>query len=126
MSFTIATTQIMVLTQDLTGGYPPMMLPWEKRISDAGTTARIGGGVVPAHADELVIELPGITTVSTLWFCPDAAMDVFIGAGNTVATPVLAGGCVGFTAGALSATGILRVTYDGDDDTTYAIVWGGA
>ena len=127
MSFLIKTTQIMVLEEVTTPGYPPMLLPWEKRLEDAGPTARMGGGVIPAHSTELPVALPGIVTVSTLWFYPAAALTVFLGVGTTVGLPMLAGGCLGFTVGAAEyGDDFLRVTYTGDEDMAYTIVWGGS
>lgn len=127
MSFTIRTTQIIVLEETQAPGYPPMLLPWEKHLEDIGTTARIGGGVIPAHSTNLEILLSGADTVTTLWFYPEATMDVSLGAGNADKITVNAGGCIGFSRGGGPGSGeLLRVTYDGDEDSSYTVVWGGS
>ena len=125
MSYTIKTTQILVLEEAAPPGYPPMLLPWEKRLEDTGTTARIGGGVIPAGATDAEISLPGVTNVTTLWFYPEADVEVSLGAENVGSIAVQAGGCIGFTHGSSPAMGALRVTYAGLEDSAYSVVWGG-
>jgi hypothetical protein len=125
MSFTITTTQILVLEETQAPGYPPMLLPWEKRLLDAGTTARIGGGVIPAGANNLEVVFPGVEMITTLWFYPEADVEISLGNGNNTKVTVHAGGCIGFTHGIGLASGSLRVTYGGAEDSSYAVVWGG-
>ena len=125
MSYTIKTTQIVVLEEAAPPGLPPMLLPWEKRLVDAGTTARMGGGVIPVGATNLEVVFSGVATITTLWFYPDADVEVSLGNGNSTTVAVQAGGCIGFTHGGGLASGALRVTYAGAEDSTFSVVWGG-
>jgi hypothetical protein len=124
MSYTIKTTMNVVI-EEAPGETYPMLLPWNKGLTAEGTTAHIGGGMIPAHANNVKVDLPTITTASTIWFYPDADMDVSLGSTNTGVIHVLAGGCIGFSHAAGPADGALRVTYTGDDPAAYCLVWGG-
>lgn len=125
MSFTLKTTMTIVLQESPTEGYPPMVLPFEKRLEDAHPHARMGGGVIPPGAQNAKVDFPGLTTLRTLWFYPEAAMSVLIGAANGEAVVVEAGGCVGFTHGSLPAANALRITYTGTAPGGYCVVYGG-
>jgi hypothetical protein len=125
MPFTIKTTMNVVLEEYAAAGYPPMLLPWEKRMTADHTTARMGGGVIPPGSNNVTVDFPGITTLTTLWFYPEVAMSVIFGAANAEPIDVQAGGCVGFTQSSLDAASALRVTYTGTDPGGYSVVWAG-
>ena len=126
MAFNVKTTMQLVLEENGTGTIPPMLLPFEKRLTDPAPHAHTGGGVVPPHTENFVVQLPGITTLTTFWFYPDADMDVLLGEGTTTPVRVLAGGCLGFAHGSAPAEGVLRLSYDGDEPASFTFIWGGA
>ena len=125
MPYTIHATLSLVV-QETPGVPSPMLLPWQKALTDAGTTARIGGGLIPAATADVPITFPNLTTLSTLWFFPEADMEITLGDGTHVtAVPVQAGGCFGFIHGSLPATDALLVTNVGAEPAGYSVVWGG-
>jgi hypothetical protein len=125
MSFTVQAKMIIVV-QESPGGLSPMLLPWERLVTDEGKShARMGGGSVPPNTTDLHVDFPGITTLTTLWFFPEADMDVTLGSTLNQATPVKAGGCIGFMRGVVSASDALRLRYTGAEAANFAVVWAG-
>jgi hypothetical protein len=124
MSFSVQ-TKINMVVQESAGETYPMLLPWERHLTDQGSTARIGGGVIPPGSQNLLIAFPNITTLTTLWFYPEVAMQVTLGNGQNQALSVGPGGCVGFMGAAVAASNALHVTYTGTDPGGYCVVWCG-
>ena len=125
MPFTVRSTMNIVL-EESPGQISPMLLPWARLIEDAGPTARIGGGTIPVSSSDFQVSLPGITTVTTLWFFPEVDMGVKVGAGNATPIVVSGGGCYGFSHGSLAASGAIRVDYNGADPGPFTVVWCGS
>ena len=126
MAFTLKTTMNVVLQESPAPALPGMLLPWEKKLSDDAATARMGGGIVQPQSQDYKVTFPGITTLTTLWFYPEAPMAVKLGGGSPAALQVQAGGCVGFTHASVPADEALRVTYDGTEPAGFFVVWGGS
>lgn len=126
MAFSVKTTLDFVLQESPAQGLNPMLLPWSRLVEDAGGTARMGGGVIPAGAQNVKVDFPGITTLSTLFVFPDADVEIVYGPANAQPIPVLAGGCTGFSRGNYPADQGLRFTYAGTQDASFVMVWAGS
>ena len=124
MSFAVKTNFTIVVQEGDSGG---MVLPWQKGMICEDSTARIGGGSVPSGTDKLTVVFAGITTLTTLFFAPEVAMEVRWGSPDAAPMQVEAGGVVGFTKGNMPADEALTVSYTGEGGAAggFCVVWGG-
>jgi hypothetical protein len=126
MSFTVQVKTTYVIQETAVGQTYPMLLPWERWLTDdVKSHARIGGGTIPPNSTNFQVDFAGITTLTTLWFFPEADMEVTLGSNINQSVPVQAGGCVGFMRAVIPSNDALRIKYTGTEPAAFSVVWAG-